>query len=260
VSNMERESPLYWLLDIEAYDFNTGYIQDADLNGKVLILSRQLWSMVRGSEVVSVLIGPGIFRGVAESGNRRADLEERICALMFNPAQLRYDEPLPLVDIINPEIIDPLSSGRIEEIVTIIRKLVLEKGNILTENPLITVKRGSGIPTTAHYQEMIERINVTHISGVQRTRFILGGTNGPLYRPFVKWYEGRKFISVENSKVLAINDNRFGPSTDLKIVEDWMIVEKAGMTDKIGKAVIEEEYDLTLSFLKKNADSYIFKL
>ncbi len=257
---MSEHGPLYWLRDVEEYDFNVGMRQNTDLSGKALIISRQLWSMVRGSEVVSVLIGPGIFRGTATSGKIRIDLEERISTLIFNPAQLRFDEPLPLVDIINPEVIDPLGSRRQEEIVTLIRKLVVEKGNILSENPVATVKGESGPPTTAHYQEMIKKINVSHVSGIQRARFILGGTNGPMYRPLIEWYEGRKFINPDSCKVLATQLNRFGKLSDSDISSDWMIVEKAGMSEHIGARAIAEEYDETYEIIKKNQEAYIFEL
>ena len=258
VINVAEQTPLYWLLDIEAYDFNVGVLRDADLTGKALIVSRQLWSIVRGSEVISILIGPGIFKGVAESGNRTANLLEPISCLMFNPSNLRYNEPLPVVDIINPEIIDPLGVRKQEEIVTLIRNLVVEKGNILTQNPLVSVTGSGGPPKIAHYQEMLKRIRVSHVSGVQRARFILGGTNSPLYRPYTEWFEKKKYMQADQSKILATYINKFGSFDDSDMLSDWMIVEKAGMDDLVGYDAIKKEYDNTYNIVSQNSEAFIF--
>ena len=108
-------TPLYWLLDLEAYDYDIGVFKNADISGRVLILSHQLWSILREDKVYSILIGPGYFKGVAESGNRRIEIKEYISSLMFDPTKLRHDEPVPLVDVIRPEIIDPLGATKSED-------------------------------------------------------------------------------------------------------------------------------------------------
>jgi hypothetical protein len=95
---VNKQSALYWLLEVEAYDFDIGILHNADIEGKVLIISSQLWSLIRGTSVISALIGPGIFKGQASTENVKIDVLEHISALLFDPAQLRYDEPLPLVD------------------------------------------------------------------------------------------------------------------------------------------------------------------
>ena len=51
--------PLYWLLDVELYDFDIGVLKKADVTGKALMISSQLWSIIRGNSVHSMLIGPG---------------------------------------------------------------------------------------------------------------------------------------------------------------------------------------------------------
>ena len=258
VINVAEQTPLYWLLDIEAYNFDIGVLRDADLTGKALIVSRQLWSIVRGSEVISILIGPGIFKGVADAGNRTANVLEQISCLMFNPSNLRYNEPLPVVDIINPEIIDPLGARKQEEIVTLIRNLVVEKGNILTQDTLVSVKGSGGPPKVAHYQEMLKRISVSHVSGVQRARFILGGTNSPLYRPFSEWFEKNKYTQVDQSKILATHINKFCNFNDPDILANWIVVEKAGIDDVVGQQAIQNEYDSTYDVVSRNSEAFIF--
>ena len=153
------QSALFWLLEVEAYDFDFGMLRDADIEGKILIVSSQLWSLIKGTSVISALIGPGIFKGQASDGNRKVDVLEYISALLFDPAQLRYDEPLPLVDIVSPEVIDPLGETKQEEIMTVIRKLVLEKGNVLTGEKVMRFTSEGQVPQTAHYNEELLKIS-----------------------------------------------------------------------------------------------------
>ena len=253
-------TPLYWLIDIESYNFQVGAFKGADLKGNALIISTQLWSIVRETRVYSILIGPGIFKGVATKGGIQVDVLEYLSALMFDPTMIRLDEPLPQVDIVNPEVIDPLSARKQEEIVTLIRNLVVEKGNILAANPLATVQMKANVPQTAHYQEMFQRINVSHVSGIQRAKFILAGTNGPLYKPFVEYFNSRKFWQKEQTKVMATPFFKFSSFIDIDIMSNWMIVEKAGMESLTGMEAIGQEFENTLSMVEKESGSYIFDL
>ena len=254
------QTPLYWLIEIESYDFQVGAFKDADLKGKALILSNQLWSIIRGTRVYSVLIGPGIFKGVAKKGKIQIDVLEYLSALMFDPTMLRFDEPLPQVDIVNPEVIDPLGVRKQEEIVTIIRNLVMEKGNILAADRLATVQMKANVPQTAHYEEIFGRINVSHVSGLQRAKFILAGTNGPMYKPFVEYFNDRKFWRKERTKIMATPFYKFSSFVDIDVMSDWMIVEKAGMDSKTGMEAIGEEFERTLSIVEKESESFIYEL
>jgi hypothetical protein len=209
------QGALFWLLDVKAHGFDAGVLRDTDLSGRALIVSRQLWSLIRGNKVVSILVGPGIFKGVAESGPRRVDVMEYISALIFDPTQMRYDEPLPFVDIVNPEVIDPLSAARPEDIYSVIRKLILEKGNVLAADPLARIKYGGGVPETAHYDERM---------------------------------------------VLATPFDKFSTFEDEDVLGEWMIVEKAGRTNKVGIPAIDEEYASTLSIVTQDSDAFIYEL
>jgi len=257
---LRDKTPLYWLINIETYDFSVDAFRGADLTGTALIVSTQLWSIIRETEVYSVLIGPGIFKGTARKGNTTIAVQEFISALMFDPTQLRLDEPLPQVDIVTPEVIDPLGTGRQEEIVTLIRNLVKERGNVLAGDALAKVKVEAGIPQTLYYEEMFKRIKVSHISGEQRARFILGGTSGHIYRPFVENYPRLRQQRTELSKLLATPFHRFAGFSDIEVMTDWMIVEKAGEDSKTGMEAIGEEYRETLDLVEKNKQKFIFDL
>ncbi|TFG32927.1 hypothetical protein EU528_01865 [Candidatus Thorarchaeota archaeon] len=253
-------SPLYWLIEIETYDFTVGAFKGADLSGKALILSSQLWSIIRGTQVYSILIGPGIFKGVARKGGIQVDVLEFISCLMFDPTQLRFDEPLPQVDIVSPEVIDPLGTRKLEEIVTSIRNLVMERGNVLTGDAIATIKADTTVPQTIHYEEMFKRINVSHVSGAQRAKFILGGANGSVYRPFAENFPKLVRQQIERTKVLATPFYKFTGFSDIEIMTDWMIVEKASQDSKTGMEAIAAEYERTLNVIDKDRDNYIFQL
>lgn len=257
---LKDKTPLYWLIGIETYDFSIGAFRGADLSGTALILSTQLWSIIRNTEVYSILIGPGIFKGSAKKGGINVVVEEFISALMFDPTQLRYDEPLPQVDIVTPEVIDPLGLRKQEEIVTLIRNLVIERGNVLAGDALAKIKVEAGIPQTAHYEEIFKRINVSHISGEQRARFILGGTCGHIYRPFIENYPKLHLQHTERSKVFATPFHRITSFSDIEVMTDWMIVEKAGSDSKTGMEAIADEYQNTLEIIEKHKEKIIFDL
>lgn len=252
-------SPLYWLIEIETYDFTVGAFRGANLSGKALILSSQLWSIIRGTQVYSILIGPGIFKGVASKGGIQIDVLEYISCLMFDPTQLRYDEPLPQVDIVSPEVIDPLGARKHEEIVTLIRNLVIERGNVLAGDALAKVQASTNIPQTMYYEEMFKRISVSHVSGSQRAKFILGGANGPIYRPFAENFPKLMRQQTERTKVLATPFYKFTGFSDIEIMSDWMIVEKAGQDSKTGMESIAAEYEATLTVIDKDKDNFIFE-
>jgi hypothetical protein len=257
---LSSHSPLFWLIEIETYDFAVGAFKKADLSGKVLILSCQLWSIIRETQVYSILIGPGIFKGVANKNGIQVDVLEYLSCLMFDPTQLRFDEPLPQVDIVTPEVIDPLGTRKQEEIVTLIQNLVIQRGNVLAGDRLATIQAPTNIPETMYYEEMFKRIKVSHISGPQRAKFILGGANGPIYRPFAENFPNLTRQQVERTKVLAAPFYKFAGFSDIEIMSDWMIVEKAGVDSKTGMEAIGAEYERTLGVIEKDKDNYIFEL
>lgn len=257
---MIDRGPIFWLLGVQAYDFDIGVLRGTDLSGKVMILSRQLWSIIRGETVFSMLIGPGVFKGVATNGNRRVEILEPLLALMFDPTTMRADEPIPLVDIISPEVIDPLASRKTEEIMTSIRQLVIERGNVLAAETLMKVRTDATVPTTAHAVDLLKKINVAHVSGSQRARFILAGTNSPMYRPLVNWYRKRKYDEPQRIKVLATPFKRFSSSVDIETMSDWAVVEKAGGDGSSGIEGIRDEYEQTLDGVRQNESLFIYEV
>lgn len=255
---MKSPTPMYWLLDVEAYDFDVGVFDGSKLAGKALVVSRQLWSIIRGEEVFSALIGPGMFKGKAVEGKRTVELLEPLSALIFNPSELRPDRPVPLVDIISPEVIDPLGQSESEEIVTMIQKLLIEKGNVLPVGAIATVKGESMIPSTAHYDEELKKISVHHVSGKRRARFILGGTNSPLYKPFSESFQKLKYSEPEESGILSTTLGKFLDFKRDDFLDNWIIVEKTDQGSGNGYEDVREEYLRAYEEMEKHKESFIF--
>ncbi len=255
---MSGNTAMFWLLDVEAYDFDAGALKGADITGMLIIVSRQLWSIIRGNTVVSALIGPGVFKGMAKRGNIKVEIREYLSALVFNPSDLRLEEPVPLIDIVNPEVIDPLASSKTEEIYSLISKIIIEKGNILAADPLMKFRFEGNVPQMAHYDEQIKKIKISYVSGLQKAKFILGGTHGPIYRPFADYYRTGRFMNPIYTKLMMVNDSKFTKFRTNESTSDWMIVEKYGMTDATGVAAFKEEYEETLAIIHKNEDFFIY--
>jgi len=244
---------LYWLIDIETYDFTIDDLSGLDLRGKALIVSSYLWSIKRGTQHYSILIGPGIFKGVATKDNIHVDVFECISCLMFDPTQLRYDEPLPLVDIFTAEVIDPLGTKKMEHLITDIENLV----NRLEREKFIRL----GIPQIVpDFPRFYHRINLSFVSGLERAKFYLGKSNGDIYRPFAKNFPKLSHQQIERTRVLATPFCKFTNFSDIEVMSDWMIVEKAGPYSKTGMEAIGAEYERTLGAIEKDKDNYIFEL
>jgi hypothetical protein len=129
-------------------------------------------------------------------------------------------------------------------------------------NPYLSLMRVSSeglVPQTAHYDEELSKINVRLVSGVQRARFILAGTNGPLYRPFVEEYNNKKYISAERLKVMATFSSTFSDFNDSETMSEWTIVEKMGLDGKTGIDAISAEYNQVYSYVQKNEESFMFE-
>ena len=122
------------------------------------------------------------------------------------------------------------------------------------------VKTNVTVPMTAHSMDLLKKIHVSHVSGVQRARFILAGTNSPMYRPLVDWYKKRKYNELQRIKVMATPYGKFSSSVDIETMSDWTIVEKAGVSMSTGIEAIREEYEQTLDGVKENESLFIYEV
>jgi len=258
------DTVLYWLLDTHIPDLSLPHVKGVEFNGEVLIMSKQLWTLIHEDVVRSCLIGPGVIKGTALYKGHPVKVEEAIGVLVFNPAELRPSEPIPLVNIVTPEVIDPLAKSSASEIATVIERVLVDRGMILAPKKLTEVRRRGTIPTVEYREKFFEKIEVHLTSGVMKAKFLLGGAKRPIYEAFLKRYEKKIYERPEKLRVLYVDEREF-TSFNQDNVSRWSIVEKVqaqpleGQQTENGYKQFVEEYMSVVEFIKKFKDAYIFK-
>ena len=258
------ETVLYWLLDLYIPDLNLPHIKNVEFKGEVLIASKQLWTLLREDIVRSCLIGPGVVKGTILHKGHPIEVEEGVGALVFNPAELRPTAPIPLVNIVAPEVVDPLAKSSVSEIATIIEKVLVGRGMVLAPKKLTEVRRKGTIPTVEYREKFLEKIEVHLTSGAMKAKFLLGGAKRPIYSAFLKRYSKRLYEHPERLKILYVDKREF-TSFNQDAVSCWSIVEKLQAQPLEEKQTADgykqfvEEYVSVLEFMKKFKEVYIFK-
>ena len=135
---IEQNPPLLWVLDYVIPDFKI-LGETITMKGELLIASRQLFSFLQEEIVRSAFIGPGVIKGQVMLKGKPVDVEYLVGAVLFDPTQMRPREPIPVLDILNPEILDPLEQATIEQVQEIIRTLVVKKGSVSDSGQILTI-------------------------------------------------------------------------------------------------------------------------
>ncbi len=255
---MSRTTPLVWLLDVETYDFTFGSLKDLTVRGTVLMLSRQLWSLLYEDQLKSALIGPGFFKGVAKRGSVEIAFEHPLGALLFDPTEMRLDEPVPQVNIISPEVIDPFGKVEEKEVIGTIKSIISKRGNVIAYNTLAKVHPQGSIPKIYTVEEFVKKIKVRYISGKVRARFVVAGTNNPVYRGFKESLLSNLYKFTSKIKIMDVAGSKILPINDWDYLNDWTIVELAHTDYGEGKTAFKKEYFEMLDAIYKNQESYLF--
>jgi hypothetical protein len=246
-------------MDMQIPDLNFEFGK-ANFQGNILITSRQLWSLLRGSTVRSCLIGPGVILGKAEVLGKPVRVEERIGIIIFDPTEMRLDDPTPLVNIISPEVFDPLESSNSKEIERIIENISVQKGKILVPEELAKVKHRAALPITMGREISLIKAKVRLVSGVDKARFVLGGKHRAIYGPLAKGLKERKFSEYELIKVLKTDTRKFEKFNRKNIEPDWTIIEQYPKISSKSDAFdqFSKEYLTVLDTVYKHPESYLY--
>lgn len=246
-------------MDMEIPDLNFEFGR-ANFQGNVLITSRQLWSLLKDSTVRSCLIGPGIVLGDAEVLGKPVRVEERIGIIIFDPTEMRLDNPTPLVNIISPEVFDPLESSNSKEIERIIENISVQKGKILVPEELTKVKHRAAIPITMGREISLIKAKVNLVTGVDKARFVLGGKERAIYGPLAKGLKEHKFHEYERAKILKADARKFEKFSRKNIEPDWTIIEQYPKISSKSDAFDQflKEYQTVLDTLYKHPESFIY--
>ncbi len=255
----EQNPPLLWVLDFVAPSFQV-LGQESTLTGDLLIASRQLWNLLKGEEVLSVFIGPGVVKGRVFIKGHQVDVEFLIGAAVFNPTEMRPGEPVPLLDILYPEVLDPLETTTSEQVQKIIRTLVVRKGSVSDPRPIITEVSGSELPRTLVAEEYLVTQKISFISGMNKARFLLGAQKNRLYLPFKEALQRSSFNDPSKIWTFRIDKKNFEPFQPFPFT-GWIVIEmQSDFTEPPSDAsqLIEEEYANVLKYLTGNREHFIF--
>ncbi len=229
------------------------------LSGELLVASRQLFSFLQEEIVRSVFIGPGVVKGQVLIKGKPVDVEYLVGAVIFDPTQMRPRQPIPLLDIINPEILDPLEQATMEQVQEIIRTLTIKKGSVSDSGQILTVTTKGGLPRTLITEQRIVARNISLVSGMKKARFLLGGQKNRLYTPFKDALQRNRFSDLTKIWTFRIDEKEFeafNPST----FDEWIIIEMQtdNTVSSSSSHVIESEFNSILSYLLSNQKYFIF--
>lgn len=255
---IEQNPPLLWILDYVIPDFHI-LGEKISFNGELLVASRQLFSFLQDDLVRSALIGPGVIKGQVPIKGKPVDIEYLVGAVIFDPTQMRPREPIPVLDILNPEILDPLEQATEEQVQEIIRTLVIKKGSVSDSGQIMTLTSEGALPQTLITEQRIVAKNVSFISGMKKAQFLLGGQKSRLYAPFKDGLLRNIFSDPSKIWTFRIDNKKFEAFDPAKFNE-WIIIEmqtdpgKASSSDEI----VEAEFNFILKYLLGNQEFFIF--
>jgi len=255
----ERNPPLLWVLDFIAPSFQV-LGQKMTLTGDILIASRQLWSLLHEDTVRSALIGPGVVKGRVSIKENPVNIEFLIGTAIFDPTEMRPGEPIPLVNILNPEVVDPLEQSTPEQVQRILRTLVVKKGTVSDSGRLVTLRVKGALPQTLVVEQTMVAQNISFVSGIRKARFLLGGQKRALYTPFRDALERNRFSDPARIWDFRIDKKKFEPF-DSSLFRDWVIVEMQADPDATPvdtSTAIDEEFSSILEYLVGNREYFMF--
>jgi len=259
----QDQIPFYWLLNFKLHDFKFPIgNMETELTGTILIVSRQLWSFMKGESIRSAVIGPGIVRGTTMVKDTIIEVVNPVAAVIFDPTQMRLDEPIPVVDIINPEVVDPLAHGNREEFERVIIEVYSAAGNVLTSQKmkLAEIKPPGSIPRVYYEEEIVKTVKVEYVSGKLRARFILGARYNNLYKPFKLRFQSEDFNDMTKQKIFFADAGVF-KDVNREELSSWIIVEKLqgylGETPPDGFELLKSEYDEIIQFIESKKNEFL---
>lgn len=255
----EQNPPLLWVLDYVIPDF-TIFGEKITLSGELLIASRQLFSFLKGEVVRSAFVGPGVVKGQVMIKDKPVDVEYLVGSVIFDPTKMRPREPIPLLDILNPEILDPLEKASVEQVQEIIRTLVIKKGSVEDSGQILTVTTEGGLPRTLITEQRIVPKNISLVSGMKKAKFLLGGQKNRLYTPFKDAIARNRFSDPSKIWTFRIDTLEF-EAFDPMYFDEWIIIEM--QTDPTvassSSQVVEEEFNSILAYVLGNRKFFIFE-
>ncbi|MFX1521385.1 MAG: hypothetical protein ACFFCD_15865 [Promethearchaeota archaeon] len=209
---------LFWILELYIPDYQNN-MGNFELEGYILASSKQVWNLIstdlntEETTVRSCLIGPSILCGSMQIGGRPIPEVKTIAGVIFDSTELRPNEPVPLVDIIAPDVIDPTATADEEQITREIRIIELARGQKMGDELLAKVQDNHLMPKKLLGNIVKRTFTVKTTSGVNNAKVCLGGLHRDKYRLFVdaiksgklRVPEGRPILDVAQKKIITFD-------------------------------------------------------
>ncbi len=253
-------SPLIWLIDTLIPGLSLSYGK-LDFHGKLIIISEQLWTIIKNNEARSMFIGPGVLAGKGVIKGYPVNIIEPLITVILDATELRPNMEIPLVDLMNPDIIDPHANTDTQQIITKIRRVVRKRGQVLFERKISEIKPKASIPLILDEEEEELKINMRTISPVEIARFLLSGGYRPIFSRLVNFI--KKDVFRNNMNLLRADEKYLKPLKSADNLKDWIIVEK---TTEITEAdppnfIVEvlKEFENVLKEIKTDQEKYLIE-
>jgi len=264
IQDITEYPTLFWILElyIPEYQNQMGAFQ---LEGYILATSKQVWNLISTDEttgdtsVRSCLIGPAVLYGNMSVGGRPIPEVKTISGVIFDSTELRPDRPVPLLDIIAPDVIDPTATADEEQITKEIRIIEFTKGQKMAHEVLTKVQDNHLIPKRLLGNLVKKTITVKTTSGVNNAKVCLGGLHRDKYRLFVdaiksgtlRVPEGRPLLDVAQKKLIKFERDS---------LSDYVIVELNPVLDPSIDAFDQfvDVYHKTIEYMLETEENYFF--
>ncbi len=235
-----------------------------ELEGYILATSKQLWNLITTSEdeettVRSCLIGPSVMYATMSIGGRPIPEVKTIAGVIFDSTELRPDKPVPLLDIIAPDVIDPSAKSDEEQVTKEIRIIELAKGQQIGDELLTKVQTNHLIPKRLLGNLIKKTFTVKTTSGVDNAKVCLGGLHKDKYKLFVEAVksgklripEGRLLLDVSQKKLIAFNRDN---------LSQYVIVELNPVLDPSIDAFDQfvDVYNSTIEYMLETEENYFW--
>ena len=226
------ESPtLFWLLDlyIPQYQIAMGSV---DFKGHILATSKQIWNFISTHEqeeetfMRSCLIGPSVLYGYTSRGIRKV---KKISGVIFDSTELRPDKPIPLLDTINPIIIDPTA----------------------------TFDEENGFQSASQLMGYFAEKTFENTSGIEVARTYLGGRHKDKYKIFMNGIDSGAYRFPESLPILEISQRKL-INLEKRNLAQYIIVELNPIFDPNLETFSQfvEVYNTTLEYMLSSKEYY----
>lgn len=209
-----------------------------DFKGHILATSKQIWNFITTHEqeeetfMRSCLIGPSVLYGYTSRGIRKV---KTLSGVIFDSTELRPDKPIPLLDTINPIVIDPMAiSDEQEE----------EENDFQSPSQLMGYFAEKTFEST---------------SGLDKARTYLGGRHKDKYNILMNGIDSGVYRFPQHLPILEVNQRKL-INLDRRNLAQYIIIELNPVFDPNLDTCSQfiEVYDITLESMLAAKECYFF--